>query len=125
MDIKSKLSTLWIMVMFNMILADVLSAFVAFEDKSVLGLPDDIKIFMAVAAVIINIPIFMIYLSKVLRHKLNRVSNIVAGVITILFVVGGASSLPHYLVIGTIEVLILCVIIFKSWTWKETESTKQ
>jgi len=57
----------------------------------------------------------MIYLSRVLKPKLNCALNIIAAIITLLFVLGGASSLPHYIVIATIEITILLVIIKTAW----------
>jgi hypothetical protein len=41
--------------------------------------------------------------------------NILAAMITLIFVLGGASSLPHYIVIVIIEVAILLLIIRLSW----------
>lgn len=115
--VTDKLSTLWLVVMLNMIVADVLSAFVAFTDSGVLGLPDNAKSMMAVFALVINLPIAMIYFSRVLPRKQNRVANIAIAIITIMFVIGGGSSLPHYYVIGAIEVLVLLAIISIAWRW--------
>lgn len=61
----------------------------------------------------------MIYFSRVLPYKSNRLLNIIAGIFTILYVIGGASLLPHYIVIATIEVVVLVVIIVKSWKWTD------
>jgi hypothetical protein len=101
-----------------MILADVLSLYIAVLDPSVLEIPGDAKLFMIVAAILVNIPIFMILLAKVLPRKSNRVVNIIASVATILFIVGGGSLLPHYIVIGSIEVVLLVTIIVIAGQWR-------
>lgn len=119
MNTKERLSTLWLLVMLNMILADVLSLFVALKDSSVLGIPDNVKPLMAVSAVIINLPILMIYFSKSLPYRKNKTANIIVAVVTMLFVVGGGSLLPHYLIIATIEVAILLSIIGTASKWRE------
>ena len=118
MDIKVKLSTLWIVVMLNLICADILSIMIELVNKNTLDIiGEDVKVTMAVAAVITNIPILMIYLSRALPYKTNRISNILAALVTIFYTVGGGSLLPHYLIIGSIEVLLLLIIIWSAWKW--------
>lgn len=115
MKIEEKLSLLWILLVVNVLLADILSAFIAFSDPSVINIPGDPRTIMAVSAILLNIPILMIYLSRVLKPKLNRRLNIIAAVITLLFVLAGASSLPHYIVIAVIETVIIAIIIKTAW----------
>jgi len=122
MDIKAKLSTLWIVVILNLIFADILSIMVELAKKNTLEIiGEEVKITMAIAAIITNIPILMIYLSRVLPYKINRIANIVAGFITILYVVGGGSLLPHYIITASIEVALLIVIISTAKKWKNNQ----
>jgi hypothetical protein len=44
-----------------------------------------------------ELAIAMIALSLILPYTINRWANISIGIITILFVVGGGSTYPHYL----------------------------
>ncbi len=118
-DIKVKLSTLWILVMLNMVFNDIFSIMVQLVDGDRLNIPGDVKIVMAVAAIITNIPIFMIFLSRFLKYKLNRILNIVAGIFTILYVVGGGDLTPHYIIIAFIEVILLLIIVLTAMKWKE------
>lgn len=115
MKTEEKLSLLWIMIVANILLADILSTFIAFGDPGVIDIPGNPRIVMAVSAILLNIPILMIYMSRVLKSKLNRWLNIIAAIITLLFVIGGASGLPHYIVIAGIETVILAIIIKISW----------
>ena len=115
MKTQEKLSLLWIILTANILLADILSAFIAFGDPSVIDIPGNPRTVMAISAVLLNIPILMIYLSRVLKPRLNRILNIIAAAITLVFILGGASSLPHYIVIAVIETAIIAVIIKTAW----------
>ena len=121
MDTKVKLSTLWIVVMLNLIFADMLSIIVELVNKNTLDILGEVKITMAVAAILTNIPILMIYFSRILTYKVNRKVNISAAILTIIFVIGGASLTPHYIICAGVEVIVLIIIIKTSWKWVDTE----
>jgi hypothetical protein len=76
---------------------------------------------LLVMAVLVQIPILMIYLSRVLTCKINRVVNIVAAITTILFVVGGGSLYLHYIFFATIEVICMIFIILYAIKWKQED----
>lgn len=117
-DIRVRLQALWIMVMILMVFADIFTIMVELVYRNTLdGMPGEVRMVMAMAAVITLIPVSMIYLSRVLLRKPNRVLNIVAAILTILYVVGGGSPTPHYIVVGAAETAALIVIIIKSWKW--------
>ena len=122
MDKRVKLSTLWILVMFNMVFADIYLIMVELVNRNTLDIPGDVRTIMAIAAVVTNIPIIMIFLSRMLKYKANRISNIIAGVLTIIYVIGGGDKAPHYIVAASIEVIILIVIIVISVRWKNIEN---
>ena len=86
-NIKEKLSTLWIVVMFSMAFADIVGfmtpgALEEIMNQSTASFPITQEI-MLVFSVILAIPIVMIYLSRVLRYRANRWANIIAVIITI------------------------------------------
>lgn len=122
-DTKVLLSTLWIVVMINMLKADILSLYipgVADELAQAAG-ETPIPLLMLGGAIMMEISILMIILSRVLKYRVNRWLNIIAGVITIAFVVGPGSSYPHYIFIASIEVVCLLLIIWNAWRWSNTE----
>lgn len=123
-DTKVILSTLWIVVMINMLKADILSLFIpgVHEEvaKAAAGIP--ISQIMFFAAIIGQIPIAMIFLSRVLKYGANRWANIIAGVITIVWVIGGGDTTPHYIVIATVEVVCMLFIIWYAWKWTNPEA---
>jgi len=123
MNIKEKLSTLWIVVMFSMAMADIVGfmtpgALEEIMDQSAAPFPITQEI-MLFFSVLIAIPIVMIYLSRVLNHKANRWANIIAAVITILFVGGLGSADLSYIFFATIEIVSMLVIITSAWKWTD------
>ncbi|MBL4872756.1 MAG: hypothetical protein JKY41_05020 [Rhodobacteraceae bacterium] len=124
MGVKVKLSTLWIVVMFNMAYADILALNIPGMEEELAAFAGDtpISLLMLVGAIIIQVPVGMIFLSRYLDYKANRRANIAAGAFVILFIVGGGSLLPHYLFIATIEVLCVLLIMWTAWKWPESES---
>jgi len=124
MNVKEKMSVLWIVVMFNMLFADVLTLFIPEHLEEILTRSTPVQLtqeLMLVMAIIIEIPIAMIFLSRVLKYRSNRWANIIAGVITILFVVGGGSLVLHYIFFAAIEVVCLLLIIGYAWKWPKQE----
>ncbi|MGJ8528949.1 DUF6326 family protein [Maritalea sp.] len=123
MSLRQQISTLWIVVMINMAFADILSfMYPTFLTQVATGTVDGVTItpmFMLIAAVLIEVGILMIYLSHVLKPKAARITNLVAVVITILFVVGGGSLKPHYIFFASVEVLALLYIARLAWGWKD------
>ncbi len=119
-DMKVRLSTLWIVVMINMLFADVFSIMIELVKGNTIDIPGDVNLVMAVAAVLTNIPIVMIYLSRVLPYKANRLCNIAAAVFTIVYVIGGGDFAPHYIIIASVEVMALLLILLYSLNWRET-----
>lgn len=118
MDIKIKISTLWIVVMLNLIFADILSIIVQLVNKNnLIDILGEVEVTMAIAAILTNIPIFMIYLSRVLPYTINRSLNISAAILTLIYVIGGGSLTPHYIICGAIEVIVLLYLIKTAWKW--------
>ena len=122
-DTKTLLSTLWIVVMINMLKADILSLYIpgTLNELAKFAGETPITQLMLGGAIMMEISIIMIFLSGILKYKANRWANIIVGIMTILFVVGGGSPYPHYIFIATIEVLCLLLIIGIAWKWRNTE----
>jgi len=117
-DMKVRLSTLWIFVMFNMVFADI----VGFMDPGALEdmMTGNVGIeitqgLLLMFSILLEIPIAMIVLSRVLAYRINRWANIIAAVITILFVIGGGNTGLSYIFFATIEVLCMLLIIWSAW----------
>jgi hypothetical protein len=122
-DVKIKISTLWIVIMFNMAFIDILGLYIpgGLEEMAEFAGGMPIPQLMLIASVLVEISIVMIFLSRVLKYKANRWANIIAGIITIIWVVGGGSTWPHYLFMGSIEVICSLLIIWYTWKWPNPE----
>jgi hypothetical protein len=123
---KVLLSTLWIVVMINMLKADILSLYIPgaademAKTSAATGTP--IPFLMLGGAIMMEISIAMIILSRVLSFKVNRWVNIIVSLITIVFVVGGGVSYPHYLFIASMEIICLLLVIWFAWKWRNPEA---
>jgi hypothetical protein len=124
MDMKEKLSLLWIFAMFNYIYADYLS----FLEPGILeqimtGSIDGLQFTQGMllgAAVLMETAIAMVVLSRVLEYRANRLANIIAGIIHTLSVFlsmfVGTPAL-FYIFFGTIEMATTLLIVRLAWTW--------
>ncbi len=125
-DTQVLLSTLWIVVMINMLKADILSLFIpgAMDElaRTSASTGTAIPQLMLGGAIMMEISIAMIILSRVLKYRVNRWVNIVASLITIAFVVGGGVSYPHYIFIAAVEVICLLLIIGFAWMWRNVQA---
>ncbi len=126
MDMKEKLSLLWIFAMFNYIYADVLTLM----DSSLLseilrGYAGSIQItqgFLLGAAVMMETAIVMVFLSRILEYKANRWANIISGAIhtaavSLSMFVGTPTM--YYVFFGTIEIATTLYIVWSAWKWIE------
>ena len=122
-ETRTLLSTLWVVVMFNMLKADILSLYIpgSTEELARTAGETPIPLLMLGAAVMMEISILMILLSRVLKYGVNRWANIITSIITIAFVVGGRVSYPHYLFIATVEVACLLLIVWFACKWRNPE----
>jgi hypothetical protein len=123
LDRRVLLSTLWIVVMINMLKADILSLYIPGSLDELVKFSGDTPItqLMLSGAIMMEISIAMIFLSRILNYRVNRWANIITSIITIVFVIGGGSTYPHYIFIATIEVVCLLLIAWIAWKWSSSE----
>lgn len=124
-DMKVKLSTLWVFVMFNMVFADIVGFMNPGSLEKIMTGAMGFEItqeLLLVFSILLEIPIAMIFLSRVLKYRANRWANIAAGVITILFVIGGGSTYLSYIFFATVEVVCMLLIVWYAWKWPKQEA---
>jgi len=126
LDTKVLLSTIWIVVMINMAYADILSLHIpgVFDEvaKTSVSTGTPIPQLMLGGAIMVELAIVMIILSRLLNYRVNRWANIVVSIVTIVFVVGGGVAYPHYIFIATVEVICLLLILWNAWRWRAVET---
>lgn len=121
---KTLLSTLWIFVTLNYLYCDL----IGLMDQNLLeqyltGSVEGMQIsegFLLVAGILMEIPIAMVVLSRVLKFRVNRWANIIAGSIKTLLMIAtlfmGATS--YYLFFAFIEISTTIFIVYLAFTWK-------
>ena len=123
---KGMISLLWIVVMLNMAFADILSFITPGSLQQMMtGYAGELKItqsLLFVFALLLEIPIAMIFLSRLMNRKSNRVLNLIASVITIVFIIGGGSATPHYIFFSSIEVICMLAIIIICLKWPKEQA---
>ena len=122
---KILLSTAWGFVLFNMIYADILGmlrpGYLEFLDQMSQELTSGAVLLFAV---LMEIPISMVFLSQILAYKANRWAHFIAIPLTILWVVVpalmpslGDSTPPSYMFFASVEVVTMLVIARFVWKW--------
>jgi len=127
---KALFSTLWIFALFNYLYCDIMALMdpdmlSQFLTGTVGGMTINAA-FLLGAAILMEIPIAMVLLSRVLRYKANRIANIIAG--TFMTVVQTATLFMgapagYYLFCSVIEIGTTAFIVWYAWQWKPTLAT--
>lgn len=122
LDMKVLFSTLWIVVMINVAMADIFGFMMDLMTGPQSPQVQIPEAGMLIFAIIMEIPIAMIFLSRVLQYGANRWANIIASVITIAFVIIGGSTDLVYLFFAAIEIVCMSLIIWNAWKWTNPEA---
>ena len=124
-DLGTRLSTLWIVVMFNMVFADILTFIKPGALQDLWAGQAGVQItpgLLLLFAILIEVPIAMIFVSRVLKPGPSRWANTVAAAVTTAFVVGGGSLSPHYVFFASVEVACMALIVWSVWTQRGSEA---
>ncbi len=126
MDIKAKLSTLWLFATLNYLYADVVGLMnPGLLRQYLTGTVNGVhfsQAFLLGASVLIEIPIAMVLLSRVLKYAPNRWANVIAG--TIMTVVQFATLFlgtpaSYYIFFSVLEILTTSLIVWYAWRWHQ------
>lgn len=121
-DKKVLLSTLWIVVMFSALKADILSLFIPGTAdelaKTAVSTGAVIPQLMLLGAVMGTVGIAMIFLSRYLNHSANRRVNLIVSPLYIIYIVGGGTLYPHYIFLAAVEVICLLFIFWNALKWE-------
>ena len=128
-NVRMKLSALWVAAMFCYLYADVLAFFAPgiLEDLiagELEGMQTNSTIFLVASAIFMVPPIVMIFLSLTLKAKVNRWANIIVGIVytgVALITILTATS-AGYLVYGSVEAVLTALIVWYAWKWPKQEA---
>lgn len=126
-NVKLKLSALWIAVMFLYAYVDIFSLFKP-------GIIGEImmgkvfvfqvsQVFLFLTTLYIVIPSIMVFLSLVLKPKINRWTNIIVSIVYFVTMLGACiGETWAFYIFGTIiESLLLALIVWYAWKWPKQE----
>ncbi len=131
LDVKIRLSGLWITIMFLFIYVDHFSFFEPdILENIIAGEMTGFQInqvWLFSAMILMMVPSLMIFLSLILKAKWNRWVNIIVGVLYILVVLGNiiGESWAFYLAASVVEVVLLALIIWYAWKWPRQQSNPE
>lgn len=87
-DKKALLSTLWIFVLLNIIFRDLHDFFrVGMIEEIISGTPVSEQM-MLMGGIMMEIPILMVLLSRILDYRINRWANIIIGAVILASIIG-------------------------------------
>jgi len=127
-DVKIRLSALWVTLMLFYIYADILGFYTpGIIEGVVSGEVGGVPItqgFLFVMAIWMALPSLMVFLSLVLKANANRWVNIIAGILSLAvliatFLVGDISL--RYTFQAIVEVLLIVAIIWQAWKWPQQQ----
>ena len=122
------LSTLWIFALLNYLYCDVLTLMDSEVLKEILsGTVGGMKMdenFLLGAAILMEIPIVMVLLSRLLKYRANRIANIISGSIMTLVQIATLVMSPpakYYLFNSIIEIATTICVVWLAVKWKNEE----
>lgn len=124
-DIKFKLSALWIVYMMLYIYTDFYTLYMPGKIQEMMsGAMDGVEVTqvsLLVVAIITIIPAFMIFLSLVVGANVNRWLNIILGILHIVIGVANliGATWAYYIFYGFSLLLIAILIVVYAWKWPQ------
>lgn len=123
-NVKIKLSVLWTATTLCYLYGDYFELYVPQKVEGLLngenGLDSPEKLFAA--SILLAIPAMMVFLSIVLKPKINRILNIVFGLLftAIMLLIAFTSFTPwrtFYVFLALVESILTVLIIWYAWKW--------
>jgi MFS family permease len=127
-NMKVILSTLWVFATLNYLYCDVVTLMdPVYLKRLMTGVAGGIQItqgFLLGAAILVEIPIAMVLLSRILKYRASRWANIIAGTIMtavqILTLFVGTPTI-YYVFFSAIEITCTALIVWYAWRWPNIE----
>ena len=122
-NVKVKLSALWVAMMLLYIYADILSFFRPGQLEEIMeGRMGPLPVTqgsLLTASILMIIPAVMVFLALTLKPAVNRWTNISLGVLYTLVNIGNliGESWAYYISFGIVEILITLLIVRSAWKW--------
>jgi hypothetical protein len=128
-NVKMKLSALWVALMLLYIYADILSLFRPGQIKEMIeGLMGPLPVTqgsLLTASILMIIPAVMVFLSLTLRPKVNRWANIILGVLYTFVNISNliGETWIYYISFGVVEIALTLLIVWYAWKWTNPKAS--
>ncbi len=127
-NVKMKLSALWVALMFLYIYADIFSLYRPGQIEEMMsGRMGPFAVTQGslfAASLLMVIPAVMVFLSLTLKPKVNRWANIILGVVYTLVNISNlvGETWVFYIFSGLVEIVLTILIVGYAWKWRNPES---
>ena len=125
-NVRIKLSALWVTVMLCYIYGDFFSFFVPGHIETLnegnMGIGPTTPFKLLMVSILMTIPAIMVFLSVALKPAISRWINIIFGSIyTVIMIATILTTIDpwwiFYIFLGIIEMVITSLIVWYAWTW--------
>ena len=127
LPVKLKLSALWTSVMFCYIYADYFELFKPGRLEGIIAgngpIGPTTQGGLVVASLVLAIPSVMIFLSLALKPNINRLLNIVLGVLYTAIILVTMWGWAFYIFYGIIEIMLTGLVVWYAWNWPKQKAT--
>ena len=127
-NVKLKLSALWVTVNILFLYVDVYSYFrPGIIEDAIAGKVWEFQItqvWLLGVIILMTSASLMVFLSLLLKAKANRWTNIIVGIFHIVVVIAGAmgDTWAYYIFASIVEVVLLSLIVWYAWKWPKQEA---
>ncbi len=127
-NVKIKLSALWVTVNILFLYVDVYSYFrPGIIEDAIAGKVWEFQItqvWLLGVIILMTSASLMVFLSLLLKAKANRWTNIIVGIFHIVIVIAGAmgDAWAYYIFASIVEVVLLSLIVWYAWKWPKQEA---
>ena len=126
-NVKMKLSALWVALMLLYIYADIFSLFRPGQiEEMISGRMGPFPVTqgsLLTASILMLIPAVMVFLSLTLKPKVDRWVNIILGVLYTAVNIGNlvGETWAFYIFFGIVEMVLTLLIVGHAWKWRNPE----
>jgi len=126
-NVKMKLSALWVALMLVYIYCDIYSLFRTGQiEEMISGQMGPFPVTqgsLLLASILMIIPAVMVFLSLTLKPKVDRWANIILGVLYTFVNISNliGETWVYYIFSGVVEIALTLLIVWYAWKWRNPE----
>ena len=118
-EVRIRLSALWVALMLTYLLGDVLRIFSGDFKAGEIGDQTISPLMYLGLAILMVIPIVMVFLSLILNHRVNRLANIIIAIFFFIFNLIGLPTYPsaydQFLIV--VGLVFNALTVWFAWRW--------